>query len=86
MNKNFYIGQLVEAIVDYPTNNEYIHKGDIGRIVWLNNCANVEWDKNVHGHSCGHKAKEGHGWNVNFYEIAPLDEINISLDGFDELI
>lgn len=52
MNKNFYIGQLVEAIVDYPTNNEYIHKGDIGRIVWLNNCANVEWDKNVHGHSC----------------------------------
>lgn len=44
---------------------------------------NVEWDLDVHGHSCEGKAKEGYGWNytANSLELAGYDA-DLSVDDF----
>lgn len=67
----FYVGQRVigKHIAGHLHNK-------CGRIVKIaNNIAYVEWDENCMGHDCDGLAKDGHGWNIKFDYIIPL-EIN----------
>lgn len=71
----FEIGDRVCSIVDHPDDNQYIVIGSKGTVVYIDyNLIFVEWDDNVYGHTCDGRAKDGHGWNVEQFQIELEDD------------
>lgn len=76
MESKFRIGDRVQATKNAPEENGNIHKGDQGTICFIerNKFIGVEWDKNVHGHDCGGKCENGHGWKVWESDLCLIEE------------
>lgn len=71
----FEIGDRVCSIVNYPDDNQNIVIGSVGTVVNIDyNIICVEWDDDVEGHTCDGNAMDGHGWNVEEYQIELEDD------------
>ena len=69
----YNIGDRVRCIDDFDGNSLVLNA--TGTIVAvLDDGYSVEFDCNVEGHTCGGTAKDGHGWYLDKYCIALLEE------------
>lgn len=94
--QNIYkIGDTVMLIVDHPDSNYRLHMGDVGTVVGVFHnaqgtpCVNVDWMRNINGHSCDGKCFASHGWNVSeskvtYVQIETDNEIEVSESDFCE--
>ncbi|MDX1279240.1 hypothetical protein [Oceanihabitans sediminis] len=55
--------------------------GDTGTIIYYHDSdyISVKWDRNIGGHDCDGKCKQGYGWNVTQREIKSLRVSNWKL-------
>lgn len=78
---NFKVGDRIQAAIDYPGGNSLILRGDYGTVLTnVNGRLRVRWDKYVHGHACGGRCENGHGWNVSASEMMLSDEFTETVD------
>lgn len=88
----FQIGDLVEAIIDYPQRNHSIQKGMEGVVCDIDdiedNMIGVDWGFEVDGgHGCNGNCTYGHGWYAESKEIKLCDEgQDIDEDSFLQVI
>lgn len=88
----FQIGDLVEAIVDYPQRNHSIQKGTEGVVCDIDdiedNMIGVDWGFEVDGgHGCNGNCTYGHGWYAESKEIKLCDAgQDIDEDSFLQVI
>lgn len=79
----FEIGDRVRSIVDNPDDNDNIIIGSVGTVVYIDgDIIFIDWDEDVCGHTCDGHARDGHGWNVEEYQIE-LEDDGIQYE-FDE--
>lgn len=77
----FNIGDRVMCIVDHPYDNEILVSGMCGTVVCADDYTiRVDWDDNIGGHSCGGKARRGHGWDMSPSKIVFADEEEFEYD------
>lgn len=71
----FHVGDIVQAITDYPESNKSILAGDIGTVCDTEQHPGlppigVFWENKVKsGHDCRGHCDCGYGWYVQEYEI-----------------
>lgn len=86
-------GDYVVLLVDEPDENRWLHTGDTGVVLRVDEeeIVMVDWQRDVSGHTCGGMCDSGHGWNVvmsdvsvihnDFYDDSKLD-VNIEINCF----
>lgn len=75
----FKVGDRVRCVWELPGGNKHI-VGKFGTIInvnYINNCAMVEFDEYIHGHTGGGRGKDGHCWNII---VKYLELLKITVD------
>lgn len=87
MKNDYYVGQIVELLVDHPDNNKKLRAGDFGIVCNVEDfegeIIGVNWQRNIDGHSCSGTCEFGKGWNVGVKDIMPTvadDDDDIALN------
>lgn len=81
----FKEGDIVESIVDEPDGNGCICVGSTGTVVkvdYENERVGICWHEDICGHSLDGDCEDGHGWWVNFCDVAlvVIEDFELSSD------
>jgi len=81
----FQVGDRVACVVDHPSYNKYLAKGDTGTVCGLHGAAlMVCWDIEIpNGHDCMDRCEPRHGWIVYRGEVG-LEKSSDEPFEFDE--
>jgi hypothetical protein len=87
----YFIGQRVVLIADYPDGNQELVVGKTGTVcntpyrsrgdVWVP----IRFDeRHRRGHDCNGTCERGHGWSTPSRFLAPIEDENDEIDAADE--